>query len=50
MLSGLALPIWMAVGAALTVMQTSASDETENNENDVDDKNKRCKSTFFFPF
>ena len=44
MVSGLVLPIWMAVGTALSIMHTSGSEETENNENVADNKNKRYNS------
>ena len=48
MVSGLALPMWMAVGAALTIRNTSASVETQNNENAAIEKDKRYTSIFFF--
>ena len=38
MVSGLALPTWMAVGAALTNMDENESEKSEINQNMVYDK------------
>ena len=48
MVSGLVLPIWMAVGAALTISNTSASEETQNKENAAIENDKKYTSIFFF--